>query len=54
MRGRPSSSTPEDTVEALAGTIGVEVPGDDGTRGARLSGLGALLAIVTGVGVGAL
>jgi hypothetical protein len=53
-RGRPSSSTPEDTVEALAGTIGAEIAGDEETRQNRLSGLGPLLGIVTGVGVGTL
>lgn len=54
VRGRPTSSTPEDTVEALAGTAGVDVPGDEETKQNRLSGLGPLLGIVTGVGVGAL
>jgi hypothetical protein len=53
-RGRPSSSTPQDTVETLAGTIGADIPGDDETRQNRLSGLGPLLGILTGVGVGAL
>jgi hypothetical protein len=53
-RGRPSSSTPQDTVEAMARTIGAEVPGDEETRQNRLSGLGALLGTVSGVGVGAL
>lgn len=51
-RGRPASSTPEDTVEALAHKAGTEVPGDDQTRGNRLSGLGALTGIAAGVGVG--
>lgn len=53
-RGRPTSSTPEDTVVALTAAVGVDVPGDGDTRPNRLSGLGALLGIVTGVGVGAL
>jgi hypothetical protein len=54
VRGRPASSTPEDTVEKLAHLAGVEVPGDEQTRGNRLSGLGALSGIATGVAVGAL
>jgi hypothetical protein len=54
VRGRPASSTPEDTVEKLAHLAGVEVPGDEQIRGNRLSGLGALSGIATGVAVGAL
>jgi len=53
-RGRPASSTPEDTVEKLAQTAGVEVPGDDETRKNRLAGLGPLTGIATGVGIGVL
>ena len=53
VRGRPSSSTPEATVEKGADTIGVTVPGDENTRSNRLQGLGPLSGIVTGVGVGA-
>ena len=54
LRGRPASSTPEDTVERLAGSAGVAVPGEGQTRDNRLSGLGALTGIATGVAVGAL
>jgi hypothetical protein len=53
VRGRPSSETPEQTVEALADRLPVSVPGDDATRRNRVSGLGALSGIVTGVGIGA-
>lgn len=53
-RGRPASSTPEDTVQALAGKAGTDIPGDEETRQNRLSGLGPLLGTATGVGVGAL
>jgi hypothetical protein len=53
VRGRPASSTPEDTVRAIAGRAGVEVPGDERTRKNRLSGLGALAGAATGVGIGA-
>jgi len=52
-RGRPASSTPEDTVEVLAGKVGVTVPGSEETRSNRLSGLGALFGAATGVGIGA-
>lgn len=54
VRGRPASSTPEETVEKLAHAAHAEVPGDDETRSNRLSGLGPLTGIATGVGVGAL
>jgi len=54
LRGRPASSTPERTVEKLAGRVHLEVPGDDETRSNRLSGLGPLTGIATGVAVGAL
>lgn len=52
-RARPSSSTPEQTVENLAGKANVEVPGEGEDRDNRLSGLGALSGIVTGIAVGA-
>lgn len=54
VRGRPSSSTPEDTVEAMADEVHVRVPGNEDSRGNRLTGLGALVGIAAGVGVGAL
>ena len=53
VRGRPTSSTPEDTVEELADVAGGTVPGDEGTRPNRVSGLGALTGIAAGIGVGA-
>lgn len=53
VRGRPTSSTPEDTVEELAEAAGATVPGDGDTRPNRLSGLGALTGIAAGIGVGA-
>jgi hypothetical protein len=52
VRGRPASSTPEQTVEKMASSLDVPVPGDDSTRGNRLSGIGALLGLATGVGTG--
>lgn len=54
VRGRPASSTPEDTVDRLAQATGVDIPGEGTARQDRLSGLGALTGLLTGVGVGAL
>lgn len=54
VRGRPASDTPERTVESLTGRVGWTVPGADGARDNRLSGLGALAGITTGLVVGAL
>jgi hypothetical protein len=54
VRGRGTSSTPEDTVEKLAETAHVPIPGDEETRQHRVQGLGPLLGLVAGVGVGVL
>lgn len=54
VRGRPTSSTPEDTVEALSVKVHVAVPGTDDTRDNRVAGLGPLTGLVAGVGTGAL
>jgi hypothetical protein len=54
VRGRPSSSTPEKTVETVADAVGVSIPGSDDTRRNRIQGLGPLLGLATGVGIGAL
>ncbi|MDP9443932.1 MAG: hypothetical protein M3P83_06130 [Actinomycetota bacterium] len=51
-RGRPSSSTPEQTVEKLADKTGVGIPGDDDARQNRLQGLGPLMGLAAGVGTG--
>ena len=53
-RARPASQTPEQTVGKLAEAADVPVPGQGEARSNRLSALGALSGIVTGVGVGAL
>jgi hypothetical protein len=53
VRGRPSSSTPEQTVDKLAARSHLRIPGDEETRGNRLGGLGALAGILAGVGLGA-
>jgi hypothetical protein len=54
VRGRGSSSTPEQTVEKLAEKAHVAIPGDEETRQNRLQGLGPLTGIVAGIGVGIL
>lgn len=52
LRGRGSSSTPEQTIEALAHRTGVRIPGDEESAQNRFSGFGPLLGIVSGVGTG--
>ena len=52
-RGRASSSAPDDTVEKLADKTQVTIPGEGATRENRVSALGALAGILSGVGVGA-
>lgn len=54
LRGRGTSSTPGDTVEKLSNKIHVPVPGEGDERDNRVSGLGALTGIVSGVGIGGL
>src|SRR3954451_5048696 len=53
VRGRGTSSTPEQTVETLADRAGLDIPGDDDTRRNRVQGLGPLLGLATGVAIGA-
>jgi hypothetical protein len=52
VRGRPTSSTPERTVEELAEKVHVPIPGDEETRRNRVQGLGPITGVVAGVGVG--
>jgi hypothetical protein len=54
VRGRGTSSTPEQTVEKLAEKAHVPIPGDGDTRANRVQGLGPLTGLVAGVGVGVL
>jgi hypothetical protein len=54
VRGRDASSTPEDTVEKLAATAHVPIPGQGETRQNRVQGLGPLMGLVAGIGVGVL
>jgi len=53
VRGRPTSSTPEDTVEKLADKLGVQIPGDADIRSNRVQGLGPLTGALAGIGTGA-
>ncbi len=52
VRGRPASSTPEQTVEKLSEKAHVPVPGEGDTRQNRLQGLGPLTGLVAGIGSG--
>jgi hypothetical protein len=54
VRGRPTSSTPEQTVEKLAEKAHVTIPGEGETRENRLQGLGPLTGLAAGVGMGVL
>jgi hypothetical protein len=52
VRGRPASTTPEQTVDRMLELADVRLPGEPPQRRARRSGLGALLGSVAGVGAG--
>jgi len=52
VRGRPTSTTPERTVEAMARLFGVTVPGTGDVLANRLVGLGALTGYAAGIGMG--
>jgi hypothetical protein len=54
VRGRPTSSTPERSVEKLAAVAHVPIPGQGEVRENRLQGLGPLTGLVAGTGVGVL
>lgn len=45
IRGRPASSTPEETVEAIDDRTPGSIPGEDDSRSNRVSGLGALTGL---------
>lgn len=53
VRGRPTSSTPEDTVDKLAEQANLSIPGDEEQRSNRIAGLGPLIGLGAGVAVGA-
>jgi len=52
VRGRPTSNTPERTVEAMARLFGLTVPGSGDVLANRISGLGALTGYAAGIGMG--
>ncbi|OSC39878.1 hypothetical protein [Mycobacterium decipiens] len=52
VRGRPASTTPERTVEALARLFGLTVPGTGDILANRVAGLGALTGYAAGIGIG--
>jgi hypothetical protein len=54
LRGRPPSSAPQKSVEHMAAGAHVDIPGQGQQRENRVSGLGSLSGILTGVSVGAL
>jgi hypothetical protein len=53
VRGRGSSSAPEDLVESAADRAGAEIPGQGEERDNRLAGLGPLSGAAVGIFVGA-
>ncbi|SNT20001.1 hypothetical protein SAMN05443665_101916 [Actinomadura meyerae] len=53
VRGRPASTTPEQSVEKLAEVAGVDL-GDEEKAENRKAGLGPMLGFGTGLGAGAL
>jgi hypothetical protein len=54
LRGRPSSGTPAQTVEKLAGRAHIDIPGEGSTRDNRIEGIAPLTGLATGVGIGLL
>lgn len=52
VRGRPTSTTPERTVQAMAKLVHLTIPGTGDTLANRLSGLGALTGYTAGIGIG--
>jgi hypothetical protein len=52
IRGRPTSSTPERTIETLAEKAHLSIPGDADQRHNRLQGLGQLSGLAAGIGMG--
>lgn len=52
-RARPASTTPQQAVDTLAEKAGHPVPGAGEERENRLTGLGSLSGLATGVGIGA-
>ncbi|GAA1841235.1 hypothetical protein [Actinomadura bangladeshensis] len=53
VRGRPASSTPEESVEMMTGAAGVDLGEGDAAEN-RKAGLGPMLGLGTGLGAGLL
>jgi hypothetical protein len=53
LRGRPASSVPEQDVDRLAQLAGISLGEDEETAATRRSAIGALMGLLTGMGVGA-
>ena len=54
VRGRPTSDTPEHTVERLGEIAQVQIPGEGEMRDNQVAGHGPLTGLVAGVGSGVL
>ncbi|RFZ19683.1 hypothetical protein VIMS_01100 [Mycobacterium marinum] len=52
VRGRSTSTTPEDTVNAMARLLHLTVPGTGDVLANRVAGLGALTGYAAGIGMG--
>ncbi len=52
LRARPTSETPEKTVEKLAEVAHLQIPGNDGEKKNRVAGLGPMTGLAAGIGVG--
>jgi hypothetical protein len=52
VRGRPSSDTPQQSVKVIEDRLPADIPGEGETYENRVSGLGSLSGIATGVGIG--
>jgi drug/metabolite transporter (DMT)-like permease len=53
VRGRPASSTPQQTIERAATLVGAPLPHDEQKKETLESGLGALLGLLAGISAGA-
>lgn len=54
LRGRPSSTTPQETVERLSEKTHIPIPGEGDAEHNRVEGLGPLTGLLAGVGTGVL
>ena len=54
LKGRPASTTPQDTVEKFVDVAQLTIPGSDEVKKNRIAGIGPLTGVIVGVGVGAL